>query len=169
MEVVDLLKEAYGAVEQANIPENLRVVAFAKTLDLLIAPTLLDQHNPHPGRGSVNLEHSKDKSEDVRAVSRIAAKLDIQDALADRIFDDHEDAITFCGDIALLGKSKVDKVSSLALLFIAARRWSDLDEGGVTKDELVRAEVDRVGLLDVSNYSKQIASLKPFITILGRG
>jgi hypothetical protein len=165
MEPVELLKQAVTTVEQASVPEDLRALAFAKILEILS-----EQSAPHR---NADKEPHKDNREGTSASSgplgRIAASLGISPALVDRIFDENEGELRFTGDVSALGKSRTDKVQNLAILLLAGLRWSDLDGGSATTDETVRAEVDRLTLLDVTNYTKQIAGLKPYVIITGSG
>jgi hypothetical protein len=168
MEPVDLLNQATAAIKQANIPQDLKVVAFAKIMDLLVTQNISSLGNMAP----INSSHSpeRDSVEASGNVLRdIASNLGVPVNVIDRIFDETDGNIAFCGDISALGRSKAEKVQSLAVLLLAGRRWGGLDGGGATADDILRTEIDRHGLLDVSNYSKHIATLKPFITISGSG
>ena len=102
-------------------------------------------------------------------MGRIASAIEIPVTRVDRIFDEDDGQLIFCGDVSVLGKSKAEKVAALAILLLAGRRWTGIDEGGPTRDAIVRSEVDRLGLLDTTNYSKHIAALKSYVTITGRG
>jgi hypothetical protein len=167
VEPVDLLKRAVAALEEASVPEDLRTLAFAKVVDLLAcAPSATPAHVRSVDVEATGNHGGQDQLDEI---SRIASKIGISTTLLDRIFDQHEGALIFSGNVSSLGKTKSDKVHSLALLLLAGRRWAGLDGNGATPDEVLRAEVDRLGLLDVSNYSKHIATLKPYVTITGSG
>jgi len=163
MEHVDLLKEAVAVVERASVPEDLREIAFAKVLDMLVRTDTGDGTSAKAGSSA---EETGDQSE---LLVRIASKIGIQPNLIDRVFDHHEDVLIFSGNVTTLGSTRAGMVQNLALLMIAGRRWGGLDQGGSTADEIVRAEVDRHSLLDVTNYNKHISALKPYVTITGSG
>jgi hypothetical protein len=167
MEPVDLLKRAVAAVEEADVPEDLRTLAFAKALDLLVSGKPSQSEDKNSGKSTSEGGGCGHQRDDF--ASRIAAKIDVSPTLVDRIFDEHEEDLIFSGDVSGLGKSRNEKVHALTLLLLAGRRWAGLDTGGVTQDGVLRAEIDRHGLLDVSNYSRQISVLKPYITITGSG
>jgi hypothetical protein len=163
---VDLLKRAVAALEQASVPGDLRTLAFAKVLDLLVsAPSARTGH----GNGGETTTRKVAGEEPSDSIALIASKIGIPAALMDRVLDEHEGELIFSGDVSSLGSSKFEKVHALALLLLAGRRWAGLDTGGTTPDEVLRAEVDRHGLLDVTNYTKHIATLKPFVIIAGSG
>jgi hypothetical protein len=165
MEPVDVVKQAVEVIEKAKVPGDLRALAFGKVLDML-ASTTSDQPSPGRDEDRANSGHDRVNSD---FISTIAAKMDIPSTLGDRIFGEHKGELIFSGDVSALGGTKSEKVHTLAVLFLAGRRWAGLDAGGTTSDEVLRAEVDRHGLLDVSNYGKHISSLKPFVTITGSG
>jgi hypothetical protein len=166
MEPIDLLKQAVTTVEQANVPGDLRTLAFAKVLEILSGPSVPDSSTSeagnHYGEEGASTQFST-------AIASIASNLGIPSTLVDRILDEHEGELIFSGDVSALGKNRSDKVHSLAILLLAGRRWAGLDGGGATSDEVLRAEVDRLGLLDTTNYTKHVATLKPFVTITGSG
>jgi hypothetical protein len=162
MEHADLLKKAVAVVERANVPEDLREIAFAKVLEMMARTDIGDGT-------SANASVAEETSDQSELLVRIASKIGIKPNLADRIFDHHEDALIFSGNVTALGSTKAGIVQNLALLMIAGRRWAGLDLGGSTADEIVRAEVDRHSLLDVTNYNKHIGALKPYVTITGSG
>lgn len=165
MEPTDLLKQAVTVVEQASVPEDLRTLAFAKVLEMLS-----EQNTPHASTDqATNKDNHKDPSTSSGPLAPIVANLGIPPSLVDRIFDENDGELRFSGDVSALGKSRTDKVHGIAILLLAGRRWAGLDGGTATPDEIVRAEVDRLTLLDTTNYTKQIASLKPYVIISGSG
>jgi hypothetical protein len=164
-DAVDLIRRAAAAVERANVPQDLRPLAFAKAIDLLANGGGLEAVAKSAEQAPIR-ETPGGRSD---SISLVASKIGVSAAMMDRVFDEANDQLVFSGDVAALGSSKFDKVHALALLLLAGRRWAGLDGSGTTPDEILRAEIDRHGLLDVSNYSKHVATLKPFVTISGSG
>jgi hypothetical protein len=163
---VGLIKQAVTAVEEASVPEDLRPIAFARVLDLLASTTGAAEN---AGSGAQRVASSDGSGEGSDLASRIAAKISVPVTQIDRVFDERDGDLIFSGNVSALGRSKAEKVSTLALLLLAGRRWAGLDGGGSTLDKVVRAEVDSHGLLDVTNYGKHVALLKPYATITGSG
>lgn len=166
IEPVDLIKRAVAVVEEASVPQDLRPLAFSRVLDLLANVPGVRRSDVGDGENVKEVDAGRQHSS---LVSQIAAKIAVPETLIDRVFDEREGELIFSGNVAALGKNKTEKVQSLALLLLAGRRWAGVDGSGTTSDEILRAEVDSHGLLDVSNYSKQLAPLKPFMTISGSG
>ena len=160
---VDLLKQAVAAIDEAKVPQDLREIAFSKVLELL-----------QGGAGSPQAKNSPPHPEDSgthepKSLSQIASKIGIEPHTLDRVFEESGDELIFSGNAKDLGSTRAKMVQGVVLLILAGRRWSGLDKGGTTPDEIVRAEVDRNSLLDVTNYGKHIAALKPYVTITGSG
>jgi hypothetical protein len=160
---VDLLKQAVAAVDEANVPQDLREIAFTKVLELL------QGNSDSPQARNVQFIPGKAADLEPKALSQIASKIGIEPDLLDRVFEEGEDGLIFSGDAKALGSTKAKMVQGIVLLILAGRRWSGLDNGLNTSDEIVRAEVDRNSLLDVTNYGKHISALKPYVTITGTG
>jgi hypothetical protein len=160
LDISDILKQAVAATDAAGVPEDLRATAFAKAVDLLsstmqvgVAPAFA------PAPSAVGLP---------AGLARIATAFDVSPEQLDRIFDEFEGMLQFTGDVGALGKTQSARVAELALIYGAARQLGGYDEGAST-DSVIRAEVDRHGLLDSSNYTKHIAPLKPYFNINGSG
>jgi hypothetical protein len=167
VEPVDLIRRAIAAVEQADVPEDLRQLAFAKVLELLANGIAVGKDSKSPEDDAVT--RSESSSGQSNPISAISSKIGVSVSTMDRVFDEDDGELVFSGNVAALGSSRSDKVHALALLLLAGRRWAGLDGGGITQDHVVRAEIDRHGLLDVSNYGKHVATLKPFVAISGSG
>jgi hypothetical protein len=163
MRPVDLLKEAVSAVDEANVPQDLREIAFTKVLEFLQANSDSSQAK------NAQIFPEKSAGIDSGALSQIASKVGIEPHLLDRVFEESKDGLIFSGDAKAFGSTKAKMVQGIVLLILAGRRWSGLDNGVTTSDEIVRAEVDRNSLLDVTNYGKHISALKPYVTITGTG
>lgn len=73
------------------------------------------------------------------------------------------------GDLEKLGSSKQAKVEKIAVLLCAARQAAGFDADGRTSDEVVRAEIERHGLYDVTNYSKHVKALRSLTNANGSG
>lgn len=167
MEPVDVLRVALAAVNEADTPDHLQPVALAKMLDLLAggAPVKASEARQTGGAGG---------GDGVAAVSgdrdkAIAKELDIDPALVERLFDEHDGALQFIGDLEKLGSSKQSKVEKLSILLCAARQAAGYDADGRTTDEVIRAEVERHGLYDVTNYSKHVKQLRSLTNPNGTG
>jgi hypothetical protein len=165
MEPVEALKAALAAVAEADTPEHLQAAALEKLIDLYAGdeaskPSRTEQSS---GRG---------EGDDVVAGHReqaIAKELQIDSSLVERLFDEHDEDLQFIGDLEKLGRSKQSKVEKLAVLLCASRQAAGYDADGRTSDEVIRKEVERHGLYDVTNYSKHVKPLRTLANPNGTG
>ena len=104
----------------------------------------------------------------VEGFAGIANSLSISGDEVERLFDVHEGTLQYVGDLEAFGTTKAAKVAAIATLLAAARQAGKFDEGATT-DAVIRAEVDRHGLLDVGNYTKHTALIKPYFNVNGSG
>ena len=167
----EVLRQALDAVDKAELPANLREVGFRAAIDL-IAPGRSAADTPRQGAPPVEganpeTEADHQPSGDERLV-RIGKSLGIQAEHVGRLFDDHDGTLQFCGDVERLGNSRAAKVQGLAVLLIAARHAGGYDEER-TGDAAIRTEVNRHGLLDTTNYTKQLKDLKKYTNVNGTG
>jgi hypothetical protein len=166
MEPVDVLRAALAAVNEAGTPEHLQPVALGKMLDLFaggapVSASEARQTGGASGGDGVAAVADRDKA--------IAKELDINPSLVERIFDEHDGALQFIGDLEKLGSSKQSKVEKLSILLCAARQAAGYDADGRTTDDVIRAEVERHGLYDVTNYSKHVKQLRTVTNPNGTG
>lgn len=167
MEPVEVLKAALAAVDEAATPEHLQAVALEKMLDLLAgeAESSTSGANQQVRRG----DDDGDGTVVDERQAAIAKELEIDPHLAERLFDEHDDELQFIGDLEKLGGSKQSKVEKLAILVCAARQAAGYDADGRTSDAVIRKEVERHGLYDVTNYSKHVKSLRTLTNPNGSG
>lgn len=162
METAQVLKLAMEAVEEAGIKDPLRSIAYAKAVDLIarggsVAVGEVEVHNLN-----------SDAAVGEHAVA-IAKELEIDAKHVERLFDELDDQLQFVGAVEKLGASKQLKVEKMAVLLCAARQAAGFDDDGRTSDAVVRAEVERHGLYDVTNYSKHVKPLARLTNVNGSG
>lgn len=168
LELAKLVADAAAVVERAAVPDDLRATAFAKAFDALSgSPSVGLPASAERVRGGSDIPASRQNS--AAPEVKLAGHLGVSVDILDRVFDCGPDYIHFSGNLNLLGKTKTDLVGGVCLLMLAALKWSGLDGGAVVPDETVRSEIDNLGLLDVTNYTKHLALLRPFVTFNGSG
>jgi hypothetical protein len=99
----------------------------------------------------------------------IGAQLGVRPEVLDRLWDEHDGRLHLVGPAERLGHNRSERVGNAALLLLAALRWSGRDAGAPVPDAVLRAEVERLGLLDTGNYTKHLASKRAGIQISGSG
>lgn len=169
MEPSEVLSAAFAAVTEAGIPEPLHPVALAKAVDLIAGrvdvPTPAEPGQAQPPRRS----EEGGGAMDGKALA-IGKELEIDPALVERLFDEHDGQLQFVGDLEKLGGSKQAKVEKLAVILCAARQaGGTYDEDGRTPDSAIRHEVERHGLYDVTNFSKHLKPLTRRANVNGTG
>lgn len=169
MNIAEVLKTALDAVESSGVPEDLRSIAFTKAIELSA-----NLHRPASSGPPVSQVVAVESflaadSSSTGPLVKIGQQLKVPAEKVDRIFDEHEGQLMFTGPIAKLGETRKERVTNLTLLLLAGMKWTGLDGGNPVPDSLVRSHVDSAGLLDISNYTKTTAGLKPFVTVTGSG
>src|SRR5258708_36881696 len=170
-ELVVHLKEAIATLDAAGVPSELRQVAFAPTFEFIVrgmrsgAPGVTaEAQTPHRATATVS---SADPSMSQRFVA-IAKELELDTELVERLFDEHSDGdLQFVGTLQRFGTAKQAMVDGVAVLLCAATRAGGYDSDGRTSDAVIRREVERHGLYDVTNYSKHTKQLRQLANVNG--
>lgn len=167
MAVADILRAAAEAVEQAKVPEDLRTIAFGKAVDLLsgVGDAPVPSTNTAALGGSAPSAGGAAPSQ---RLQRIADALDVQGDRIEIVYTEHGDALQLVADPADLGSSMKERAKNVALLLAGGRQLGGWDEGA-TLDEIVRGEVDRLGVYDSTNYSKHVKELSVWFNVNGSG
>jgi hypothetical protein len=176
MEVSEVLKEAWAAVEAASLPDSIQPVAFREAVRLLSpakypAPPL--SQTPPPGylrgasHGGVGPTGDGGSENVGLAVSEdeIYAKV-VEHTGVDR--DKLEQVVHLDGDslkVSIpgirLGKNNAEKTRAVAQILTVVRGFG-LDESE-TAIEVIRAEVSRLKCYDSANFSSHLSKLSGFV------
>jgi hypothetical protein len=168
MPVREILQAAVQAVEEAQIPEDLRVVAFGKAVDLVATDAVDSGVGPRTAQGTPGRTSSGGGPVFSERLQTIANALGVSGAQIEMIYTEHGDALQVVADPNDLGSSTKERAKSIALLIAGGRQLGRWDEGA-TSDELVRHEVDRLGLYDSTNYAKHVKELTAWFNVNGAG
>lgn len=180
MSTSSVLKEAWAAVEEADLPERIHEVAFREAVRL-IAPATTSASGVGSSSGSSGARSSNtavgasaagtpsegtitiDEDELVRRVAN-GTGADLG-ALSNLIYVD-EGALRLNLPGIKLGKNNADRTRTIAALFTVVRSFG-LDEDD-TSVELVRDEAQRLKCYDSANFASQLKALQGFV-IKGTG
>jgi hypothetical protein len=165
MEVHDVLVRALKAVDEADIPEELRTVAFGKAVDLIAADaggtTERSQQrrdlggSGHPATGDL-------------ALDKIAARLKLDVGVVQDVFHyDDERGLQIVVSSKKLEASRSGGTKQLALLVAAGRQAAGLDEGDWTDVGVIRQVCQDYKKFDSSNFAKHIAGMKYEFNVTG--
>jgi hypothetical protein len=173
MEVREVLKEALEAVNWAEIPPELQEVAFTRAIDLLAGPALgaSQRAGTASGRGldagGVGDEGDSSPTESDR-LKKVADAIGVSRERIEMIYLEHEEELQIVVDPGLLGSNMKERSKSIGLLVAAGRQLGGWDEGA-TRDSVVRAEVDRLGVYDGGNYAKYMKDMNAWFNVNGSG
>jgi hypothetical protein len=151
--LVDALRAAVRAVDEADVPGDLRPAAFDIAARALLAgkPEEPAQNLGRPlgdGRGRA------DESSSTAAISR---RLRVGDDLVTRVFDVDEDGVHLLPSRNRFDSTKRGAMQEVARLMVAARQALGLEEW--TPVDVVRAACDERGVLDPTNFGKALTGM----------
>jgi hypothetical protein len=161
MDLVDAIKSALKAVEDAKVPEDLREKAFEKAFDW----TTQD-------RKSSSEAFDKDGGTAARSPSRgplaqIAEKLRIDPAVVEDVFFEDDGEVGVGIAASSLEPSKSGATRQLALLVAASRQASGLEEW--TPSAAIRAVCTDYGRFDTANFASTLRGMGPVFSYRGKG
>jgi hypothetical protein len=163
VEVVDILRAARDAVATAEIPEELRGVAFAKAVDLLSGPS---GQIGKPPLG--NLPPSNDAGESAHSVTAVSRKLGLQVPVLESVYDLTDDAVTVVIARSRLPEQKGPATKLLALLLAVGRQSAGYDDGW-TATEVIRQQCSDVGIFDGNHFAESIGQMDDVFVHRGKG
>ncbi|MBK5219954.1 MAG: hypothetical protein JJE35_09240 [Thermoleophilia bacterium] len=152
-EVVESLRSAVAAVEEAKVPKDLRVVAFTAALAGLPGTPRLDPKDGGSKRRGRGAEPIVDAADGVEV---IASKLEISPAKAATIYDVDEDGVHVTAKRSALDATKKFAQQEVTYLLVAGRQAVGLEEWTPTK--LAIEVIHDRGVHD-TNVSKAISAL----------
>lgn len=169
MDVQEVLQKAIDAVNGANIPSELREVAFSRAIDLIVGV------EPAASTGSQGSNDSAagggeagGKPTGSDRLTKIADAIGVSRERIEMIYDEHEDDLQIVADPGQLGTTMKERSKSIGLLLAAGRQLGGWDEG-TTPDSVVRSEIDRLGVYDGGNYSKYMKDMSAWFNVNGSG
>jgi hypothetical protein len=159
--IASLLQDALRAVEDADIPEDLRQVAFSKAFDTLSGGTpAASSESPAGGETTTPAPVGSE-------LGRIAARLAIHEAATEASFDLDEDDIRLTVPARKFNVQKSRATKEIALLLAAGRQAAELEER--TEVGIIRDVVNDYGKLDPANFASTIREMDEEFIISGSG
>jgi hypothetical protein len=177
MDVSDVLKKAWAAVEEADLPSDIHEAAFREAVRMLlpVAPASAAQprgatvSGPSSGSGSVALkadgENRINVTED-EIYDRVAAQTDARREVLEQIVHLDGDALRVSIPGLRLGRNNAERARTVAQILTIARGFG-LEESD-TSLELIRDECDRLRVYDQANFSAHMKALSGYI-VTGTG
>jgi hypothetical protein len=167
MEVREVLVRALKEVDEADIPSELRAVAFGKAVDLLSTGAQdATRQLPPPRRDPLGNGQPAAESS---PLERIATRLKLDTEVVQDVFDHDDDGLRVVVSPKKLEKQDARATKQLALLVAAGRQAAGLDEDDWTNVSEIRQVAEDYRKLDPSNFAKHIAQLQDEFSVRGSG
>lgn len=157
-DVSEKLRAAVEAIEAADVPDDLREVAFSRALDLLAGVQVpVPVKGDEPVGGTVHDEPPSGELPEV--LERIAAELDVPAAAIERVYRVDGEKLDLEVPPSALPDSDAGAARQIALLIAAGRQLGGLDEKWTDIDEIrdVCVEYSRY---DVNNFATSLKRLR---------
>jgi hypothetical protein len=160
-QITQRLRLAAEAVEGAGLSEDLRQIAFKRSLDA-VGFGLSQAAAPVAGSGLAPVETSRDESPaattSVGLVDRVTARLDLEVGAVALVYEEVEGEIRLIVKRAVLPDGKAAAMRNVAQLVVVGRQAAGLEE--YTPYEAVREECKELRILDVANFASEMAKLE---------
>jgi hypothetical protein len=163
MDVKGILVQAEETVREAGIPDDLRVTAFAKAVDLISGPGR--SAGESRGSSAVPARAGSDDAED--ALDEIGQKLKLEPEIIGEVFHEEDGEIEITVPSAKLDAGKKGGTRQLALLIAAGRQGAGLEE--FTSLDVVRKVAEDYRRYDQANFAKAINEMSDVFNFRGTG
>ncbi len=154
--LTDILRNVMASLDEANVPDDLRQVAFAKAFDLIAGVPVALPGSPPP---ALLVNPPAGGSGDGRgdAIGGIATRLGITPLQAGQVFDVDGEGVHLTVSPSAFNAKKRFAMQEVIRVMSAARQALELEEFTPTS-ELRRVCEDR-GVLDSGNFSSALSGL----------
>jgi len=168
MEVKDILTEAWEAVKAADIPKELQEIALSRAIDLAAAGHDRGRVQGNGDGGGRSLDDVTGIVTTDERLSKLCQTFSIEADKLESVYQVHDGELQVVADTNEVGDNTAGQARGVALLLVGARLAGGWDTGNVT-DEIVRAEIDRHGVYDQSNYTNHMRRTSSWFNINGSG
>jgi len=166
MEVHDVLVRALKEVDEANVPQELRAVAFGKAVDLVVADVGGTTERAQQRRQDLGGNGHRVTGDS--ALDKIASRLGLDVGVVQDVFHyDEERGLQVGISPKKLEASRAGGAKQLALLVAAGRQAAGLDEGDWTEVDEIRQVCQDYKKFDSGNFAKHIAGMKDEFNVRG--
>jgi hypothetical protein len=171
VDIDELLRAAWQAVERSGVPESLHSVAFTSALGLLTAavpapaePPRADRSSEHGGRGTEPkpARTSASPAPEAAFFARLSEESGLdEDELRQVLHLTPDGSVQVMPPTRRLGKSLAEQARTVVVL-IAGGRYAGLNERPIDSS-LVRTELQRKNCYNSANFAaKHVGPLKGF-------
>jgi hypothetical protein len=164
-QVKQWMMEVVKAIEEANVPDDLRVIAFEKTFDALIG-TETPGGGSEPGTEVARRGNVESTTTAVPSLGAVASRLGLEPELVSEIFYIAGDSVGLAVASSKLDPKKAAATQQIALLIAAGRQASGLEEW--THINWIRDACRDYGRFDVANFASTIKRMGGLFGFRGR-
>lgn len=172
-EIVEVLKAAAKAVDDAGVPEPLREVAFMRAVDLLTGGAT-DRSQigggapPSPGGVGEGTPGAKTPVvEGEGPLPAIANRLGLDRETVENVFDVEDGELKIVLPTSSLESAKGPATRQLALLFAVARQAAGIEEWTFARD--IREVTKEFNKFDTSNFAQVLNGMDEVFRFTGSG
>lgn len=154
--LVRALRQATAALDEAEVPEDLRSIAFDKAFDHLTGSGAI----PASGGATASKQPSVSDNKALGGqdpIERIAGKLNVDPDLASRVYEVDDDGVHLTLPRSALNEKKRLAMQEVARLVMAGRQAIELEE--FTPSKVIREACDSRGVLDAGNFAAALSAL----------
>lgn len=172
--VTRLLRAAAQSVEDAEVEQGLREVAFGKAFDALVntIPSSAAGHASSGGRANTRAPGSPTSEappDGTTLLGKIAAKLKVSVSQVEGVYEERGGELHLAVPRGKLPDGKRPATREIALLVAAGRQAAELEEQ--TSTQTIRDECVNSGVLSKNHFAEDVASLGDYVAYkaVGRG
>jgi len=163
--IEQILREAAAAVAAADVPEDLRSVAFGKAVDLIVGvPTASGTGTKVEQRPRREPQKAGSSSDPLEMIS---GKFETQIEVIDEAFEIEDGVPQLTIPRSKLANAKNAATKQVALLVAAARQAADVEDW--TESTTIRESVERYGKYNRPNFAAAISELEDDFSFSGKG
>jgi hypothetical protein len=163
MEPSEIIRDAVKAVEDADVPDDLRAAAFDWAVKLL-TDEVTSQSDSSGGPGT---EVERASAQPAGPLAAAASRLGVPRAIFDDVFHSDGDSIGVGLAASRFDKTRSGGTRQLALLIAAARQAAGLEEW--TPTTAIREVCRDYGKFDSANFASTLRTMGDVFNFRGRG
>jgi hypothetical protein len=161
-EISQRLKVAVEAVEQVDLTDDLRAIAFSRALDavgLPEAPIVEPAEKPSLDESERRSGEDSGRHADGRLVAKIAHRVGVETDTVSRVFEESDGEIRLILKRSMLPQpqQKATSMRNVSLLVVVGRQAAGIEE--YTPYELMREECRELRVLDAPNFATEVGKL----------
>lgn len=172
MDVKDILTQARRAVEDANVPDDLREIAFSKAIDILsqgaAVPHRATATSTEPAR-SIDATASTDTTSHTdSATATIARRIGVPLAVVSEVYYEEDGELGLSIPSSRLSRDKASGTREIALIVAVGRQAGGFDPGW-TPTAVIREFCIYYSKFDQRNFAFTIARMDDEFQLKGKG